>query len=66
MGLNSKKAMINVEKVAEKAAKEFGNFIEFYIFISPLILFVSIYFVFMLLIPFSYLYGPAFILNQFL
>ena len=25
MGLNSKKAMINVEKVAEKAAKEFGK-----------------------------------------
>ena len=25
MGLNSKKAMVNVEKVAEKAAKEFGK-----------------------------------------
>ena len=33
MGLNSKKAMINVEKVAEKAAKEFGKFKQFYIFI---------------------------------
>ena len=56
MGLNSKKAMINVEKVAEKAAKEFGKLIQFYIFI--LFCFTLLYFwfiLFYLVLPYTVL-----------
>ena len=56
MGLNSKKAMINVEKVAEKAAKEFGKFKQFYIFI--LFCFILLYFwfiLFYLVLPYTVL-----------
>ena len=54
MGLNSKKAMINVEKVAEKAAKEFGKLIQFYIFILLYFIFGSYYFISSCLILFYY------------